>query len=53
MKTVWKETLQEIVLAIITLGISLLRKGKKHHQSKKDQYTAELEEDNPTPATEK
>lgn len=30
MKKIWKETLQEIILAIITLGINLLVKGKKH-----------------------
>lgn len=32
MKKIWKETLQEIILAIITLGINLLVKGKKNTQ---------------------
>lgn len=32
MKKIWKETLQEIILAIITLGINLLVKGKKKHK---------------------
>lgn len=32
MKKIWKETLQEIILAIITLGINLLVKGKKTHK---------------------
>lgn len=31
MKKIWKETLQEIILTIITLGINLLVKGKKKH----------------------
>lgn len=32
MKKFWKETLQEIILTIITLGINLLVKGKKNTQ---------------------
>lgn len=32
MKKIWKETLQEIILTIITLGINLLVKGKKNTQ---------------------
>lgn len=31
MKKFWKETVQEIILTIITLGINILVKGKKKH----------------------
>lgn len=45
MKKVWSEVLQEVVLAIITLGISLLRKGKKRHQQKLDELNPPSEGD--------
>lgn len=45
MKKVWSEVLQEVVLAIITLGISLLRKGKKRHQQKLDELNPPGERD--------
>lgn len=35
MSSLGKEILKEVILAIITLGISLLRKGKKHHSGDK------------------
>lgn len=34
MNSTGKSILQEVILAIITLGISLLRRGKKHHTDK-------------------
>lgn len=37
MKKIWSEVLQEIILAIITLGISTLKKGKKHHEKKRNE----------------
>lgn len=32
----WKTILGEVVKALFTLGLSLLRKGKKHHVDHKD-----------------
>lgn len=37
MKKIWSEILQEIILAILTLGISTLKKGKKRHEKKREQ----------------
>lgn len=37
MNKVWKSVLQEVILAILTLGISIFRKGKKVHQQKYDE----------------
>lgn len=34
MKKVWANVVQEIILAILTLGISIFQKGKKVHQEK-------------------
>lgn len=34
MKKVWANIVQEIILGILTLGISIFKKGKKVHQRK-------------------
>ena len=36
MKKMWNTILGEVVKAIFTLGLSLLRKGKKYHVEHKD-----------------
>lgn len=36
MKKMWKTVLGEVVKALFTLGLSLLRKGKKYHVDHKD-----------------
>lgn len=43
MKKVWANVVQEIILGILTLGISIFRKGKKVHQ-KKYEETLDAEE---------
>lgn len=36
MKKFWKETLHEVIITILTLGINLLMKGKKKHEEMKE-----------------
>lgn len=36
MKKMWKTILGEVIKAVFTLGLSLLRKGKKYHVDNKD-----------------
>lgn len=43
MKKIWKETLQEIILTIITLGINLLVKGKKNTQKTWKNYKKRIQ----------
>lgn len=43
MKKFWEDVLKEVILAVLTLGISILRKGKKKHSGQTEKENVDKE----------